>query len=304
MGTHTASVPTLSQSAAAAAPPVDGECEKKEKACEKKAKDSYERYLCGEHWKFCIKSKCKVQESGSIKYCPNDADCEAFCTEYATSDGGLQDCCQNDPWRGNTCRKRIDVRCSPSATSPESGLSQAKPVEQFDPDLMNSQPLSQWKNPTWSQPSGAYPIPDPGFAPPLRLDAFPQEQFQNMPHITYETNPGTALTFNKDSVQSFDSSYAQINDYTMSLGDNGKTGSTFTSPGGNLPSANAFNAPAGSLAQNPTVPGGEITGSIHPGTQPPVWGGEPGSTFGAPSYEPQPQPNLFQRSWSWFKSFF
>lgn len=105
-----------------------GSCEESYKTCLKNAPISASAELavsgaqaCESAWKACVTKKCVTgSPSGGVKQCVKDPDCESSCTENATSQGGLLDCCLGGPQHNNSCPKKIDGKCggAPASAAP------------------------------------------------------------------------------------------------------------------------------------------------------------------------------------------
>src|SRR3989344_3915843 len=70
-------------------------------------------------WMPCVTKKCVENETKTgAEQCPKDSDCESSCTESASGMGGLLTCCEGGPKMNNSCRKKIDGKCTPITLPP------------------------------------------------------------------------------------------------------------------------------------------------------------------------------------------
>lgn len=67
---------------------------------------------CEAEFKKCVLAKCPESKS----QCKKTPECEAHCTESATSKGGINTCCKGGPKHVNGCPNEIDGKCSPKKT--------------------------------------------------------------------------------------------------------------------------------------------------------------------------------------------
>jgi hypothetical protein len=99
-----------------------GSCTQQEQACVK-AETPYS--TCHAQWVQCMTNKC-MGGAGAVGQCVQDPECQASCTESATSQGGKISCCEGGPKHGNTCRDKVDGKCNPKQTELEKGKEEGK----------------------------------------------------------------------------------------------------------------------------------------------------------------------------------
>lgn len=99
-----------------------GSCTQREQAC---VSGGTPYSTCHSQWVQCMTSKC-MGGAGAVGQCVQDAECQASCTESATSQGGKISCCDGGPKHGNTCRDKVDGKCNPKQTELEKGKEEGK----------------------------------------------------------------------------------------------------------------------------------------------------------------------------------
>lgn len=99
-----------------------GSCTQREQAC---VSGGTPYSTCHSQWVQCMTSKC-MGGAGAVGQCVQDPECQASCTESATSQGGKISCCDGGPKHGNTCRDKVDGKCNPKQTELEKGKEETK----------------------------------------------------------------------------------------------------------------------------------------------------------------------------------
>ena len=108
-----AAAPTQNTSTASS---EDGSCKKAYEKCLTDYSHWSERAAhCEKNvWMPCVTKKCVESEAKTgAEQCPKDSDCEMSCTESASGTGGLLSCCEGGPKLNNSCKKKIDGKCTP-----------------------------------------------------------------------------------------------------------------------------------------------------------------------------------------------
>lgn len=117
-GIETSREAVLAQ-AAGAATQCDQEYDKcvQQQMAQKKT-EAQAKAICRPKWDQCVMNKC----STSVSSCKLIPECQTYCTESATSKGGLSACCKSGPKIGphmpNPCKDEIDGNCNPQKTDP------------------------------------------------------------------------------------------------------------------------------------------------------------------------------------------
>lgn len=68
-------------------------------------------------WSHCVQRKCRPSNNRCSAY----NDCQRYCTEAATTWGGIISCCLGGPKRTNSCTDLVDGRCNPERLRIEPG---------------------------------------------------------------------------------------------------------------------------------------------------------------------------------------
>lgn len=101
-----------------------GSCQQVEESCGKINNQGHSA-TCHSQWVQCMTNKC-MGGAGAVGQCVQDPECQASCTESATSQGGKISCCDGGPKHGNTCRDKVDGKCNPKQTELEKGKEEGK----------------------------------------------------------------------------------------------------------------------------------------------------------------------------------
>lgn len=101
-----------------------GSCQQQEEACGRINNQGHSA-SCHSQWVQCMTNKC-MGGAGAVGQCVQDSECQASCTESATSQGGKLSCCDGGPKHGNTCRDKVDGKCNPKQTELEKGKEEGK----------------------------------------------------------------------------------------------------------------------------------------------------------------------------------
>jgi hypothetical protein len=89
------------------------QCEQEFQACVRARRTG-----CEQNFQRCVLRKCPNNPLS----CARLPECEAHCTESATSQGGIQSCCEGGPKHVNSCPNKIDGNCRPRQTMPPGGM--------------------------------------------------------------------------------------------------------------------------------------------------------------------------------------
>ncbi len=89
---------------------ASGSCQQLEDAC--KSKPGATEASCHSVWLNCMNPKCNLPGTGAGQ-CNKDPECQAACTESATSQGGKISCCKGGPQHNNQCKDEVDGKCNP-----------------------------------------------------------------------------------------------------------------------------------------------------------------------------------------------
>ena len=138
---QTGTAPALNSTQIGAAAAISGgRCEEIYRLCMSNPRQT-NKQQCESTWNACVKKKCVVKNSGKIKQCPKDSDCETSCIEYATSKDGLRNCCLIEPSHSPPrCRKLIDDICNPGM--PDSYINGAGPTYTEGQTIPPKQPIA------------------------------------------------------------------------------------------------------------------------------------------------------------------
>jgi hypothetical protein len=126
-----------------------GQCERQYQQCEDDPNSN--KAVCENNWRSCLADKCEPNDSKSTEQCPNDPDCESYCTEDVSSQTGLLSCCLGGPKHSNTCPKEVDGKCIlgdtlPGALSVPSNMTNPVPMSWQQPEVGAQSSWPQFQN--------------------------------------------------------------------------------------------------------------------------------------------------------------